>query len=104
MSERTLKTQLEMARGALGKDIDQDSAVKWFKRVAKLAEGEQELRLIAEKAGTGRSVSVRDRQKEGVVLVVVYGKNRGDEKMEFVEPFEGFPSDTLKAQLVLLCG
>lgn len=104
----SLQTQMEMARGALGKAVDPDRAKKYMIELQQLMDGELELQKLC---NTGCSVhcsrariepSKPGDDRPGVIVSVTSEGNNAP--MIFAERWEGFPSNELIAKVMLVAG
>lgn len=102
-----LKTQLEMARGALGRAVDPDVAKKYIAELNLLMDGELELQKLC---ATGYSVhcsrariepSKPNEQRPGVIVSVT---SQGNKPVVFAELWEGFPTNEIIAKVMLVAG
>lgn len=94
-----LKTQLEMARGALGRTPTDIEAITFVRRLGRAANGE---RRIRDKLPPLVYLSVyfpNSHDKETARVVIIDSQKRDT---EFTEHVDEFPSDTLMAQIMLV--
>lgn len=98
-----LKTQMEMIRGAHArldkKNFDPDTQAR-VDNVIKAYEGQ----LILQSLRADRKYDISVTMSEDHTLISVEVTGPGLAKTEFSEPREDFPSETLRAQIALLCG
>lgn len=96
-----LKTQLEMARGGLGHAVDQVEARKYVNTLGILADGERALRtLLSSDAHLYVTLAGDGKDKVRVTMRA----SRRTEPVDIYVPLEDFPDNTLKAQVMLVCG
>jgi hypothetical protein len=107
----SLKTQMEQARGVMasGKAVNMDEALVYVKELQVLADGERELRALANDREW--ELAVLRPHPNGTVIVTITASTRQappgvspKPAVTLSDPFKGFPSDKLKAQVMLVAG
>jgi hypothetical protein len=99
--ELSLRTQLEMARGGLARAVDRAAAERYVRNLGILADGDRQLRRLVK----GGLLAVRRHPVDmDFVFVSANATGKALAGVVFVESIEGFPSPTLKAQIMLLLG
>jgi hypothetical protein len=95
----SIKTKLEMARGALKTAVNPDLAILYVNRLERVRLGQEKLWTIFPR-GYRRTPSLYRVEFEGhdKLVTVTVGE------VVFKEHVDKFPTDTLIAQVILLCG
>jgi hypothetical protein len=97
-----LRTAQEMARGHFGKSPTEPEALEYMRCLQRTYDGQNELKALVRKDVRVLCTAVKGSMKT-IQVSLYFGKEVGPQ-LVFSEDIETFPSEKLKAQIMLVAG